>query len=317
MRDKTTITITTLQGSRSWTIDQVIKSAIFYVLAGIATIIVIGAASIYFLLGEMDNFSRLKEQHRTLLITSNELEVSIDEKRTQLAEISEKINDIESMIGMTPQVDGEVHSRLDTARISAAERMLMLRMVPSGVPVEYKGQTSPFGWRYHPLRLTQREFHTGVDLRAPLSTSVYAAADGVVDLVRTNQTVGFGNLVGLTHSLGFRTLYAHLDRVVVSQGDFVQKGQLIAYSGNTGYSNGPHLHYEVRYLNKPLDPVAFMEWDLKSYEAIFEREKKIQWDSVAKGITWQWTLLEQLSSQKEPRLPVQSRLSANSTSTDR
>lgn len=315
MRGKTTITITNVDGSRSYTIDQMIKSVIRYVALGIGALFVIGALTIYFLLGEMDNYRILKDQYKTLLMTNSDLEIAISEKKVQLSEISEKITDIESMIGMEPQKEFEVRSRLDVARISAAERMLMLRTIPSGMPIEYRGVTSPFGWRNHPLRRSQREFHTGLDLRGTVGTPVYATADGVVELIRANQSVGFGNLITLAHAYGFKTLYAHLNRMVVDQGDFVQKGQLIAYSGNTGYSSGPHLHYEVRYLNKPLDPAAFAEWDLRDYEAIFDKEKKVQWDSVVKGIKWQWTLLEQLSSQREQKLLVQSTLSANSTST--
>ncbi|GHV05239.1 peptidase [Campylobacterota bacterium] len=320
MHDSTTVTITTINGSRSYSFDRFIKTVAVYILLGLVAVFTVGAFSILFLLGEMENYNALKEQHKTQLITNNELEKNIIEKRTELTEISDKINDIESMIGISAQTTTaavEMKTRLDTAKISAIERMLMLRLIPSGMPIAYRGQTSDFGWRYHPLRRTQREFHTGADLRAAMSTPVYATADGVVELVHSNPNVGFGNSIGLTHALGFKTLYAHLDRIVVTQGSFIQKGQLIAYSGNTGYSSGPHLHYEIRYLNKPLDPVSFMEWNLQSYEEIFEREKKVQWDSVAKGITWQWTLLEQLSSQREQKLPAPSRLSASSTSMDR
>lgn len=315
MRGKTTITITNVNGSRSYTIDQMIKSVIRYAALGLGALFVIGALTIFFLLGEMDNYRTLKDQYKSLLMTNSDLEIAISEKKNQLSEISDKITDIESMIGMAPQQEFEVRSRLDVARISAAERMLMLRTIPSGMPIEYRGVTSAFGWRNHPLRRSQREFHTGTDFRGNVGTPVYATADGVVELVRANKTVGFGNLITVAHNYGFKTLYAHLDRMTVNQGDFVQKGQLIAYSGNTGYSSGPHLHYEVRYLNKPLDPWSFAQWDLKDYEAIFEKEKKVQWDSVVKGIKWQWTLLEQLSSQKEQKLLAQSTSSVNSIST--
>lgn len=315
MKNKTTITITNINGSKSYTLDEMIKGVIKYIFFGFLVAIFIGAFTIWFLLGEMQNFKTLKEQYKTLLITNSELETSILDKKTELSEISEKITDIESLIGMTPQQEFPKKTRLEIAKISASERKLMLRMVPSGMPMEFKGLTSSFGWRFHPLRRSQREFHTGLDLRASVGTPVYATSDGVVELVRTNQTVGYGNLITLAHAHGFKTLYAHLDRVAVNQGEFVQKGQLIAYSGNTGYSSGPHLHYEVRYLNKPLDPIAFVEWDLKEYESIFDKEKKVQWDSVIKGIKWQWTLLEQLSSQREPKSQALSISSVSSTST--
>ncbi|MDR2152418.1 MAG: peptidoglycan DD-metalloendopeptidase family protein [Helicobacteraceae bacterium] len=318
MRDKTTITITTLNGSKSFTVGEFAKSFAVYALIGLLAVIIIGALSIYFLLGEMENFNRLKEQHKSLLMTSESFKEAIEENNATISELSEKIADIESIAGLTGDFENaDMASKLDLARISLSERMLTLRSVPSGTPIEYRGTTSDFGWRTHPLRRAQREFHTGIDLRARVGTPVYAAADGVVKLTRQNPTVGYGNLITLSHAFGFESLYAHLDRILVQQGAFVKKGQIIAHSGNTGYSNGPHLHYEVRYLNKPLDPTAFMEWDLKNYEAIFGKEKRVQWDSVAKGIAWQWTLLEQLSSQREPKLQAPSKLNANSTSTDK
>jgi murein DD-endopeptidase MepM/ murein hydrolase activator NlpD len=323
MRDKTIITITTINGSRSFTIGEFAKNIAVYIAVGALAIVLIGAFSIYFLLGEMDNFDRLKERHKALLTTSASFEEAIEERNATISELSEKIADIETIAGLTLSAEetksenSEMANRLDLARISLAERMLTLRTVPSGAPIEFRGATSDFGWRNHPLRRTQREFHTGVDLRARMGTPVYAAADGVVELTRQNPSVGYGNLITLSHAFGFKTLYAHLDRVLVAQGAFIKKGQLIAYSGNTGYSNGPHLHYEVRYLNKPLDPTAFMEWDLKSYETIFGEEKRVQWDSVAKGIVWQWTLLEQLSLQKEPKLQAPLKLNASSISTDK
>ncbi|MDR2034560.1 MAG: M23 family metallopeptidase [Helicobacteraceae bacterium] len=322
MRDKITITITTIDGSKSYTIGEATKNAALYIAIGFLILVLFGVCSIYFLLGELDAFDRLKERHKTLLSSSINLEEAIEEKNATIAELGEKIADIESIAGLSSaqqdkKSEKEMTQRLNLARVGVAERMLTLRLVPSGMPIEFRGNTSAFGWRYHPLRRTQREFHTGVDLRARIGTPVYASADGVVEVTRSGQTVGYGNLITLSHSFGFKTLYGHLDRVMVQQGHFVQKGQLIAYSGNTGYSNGPHLHYEVRYLNKPLDPTAFMEWDLQSYETIFDKEKKVQWDSVAKGIAWQWTLLEQLSSQKEPKLQVPSKLNANSISTDK
>ncbi len=313
MRGNTTITITTINGSKSYTIDEMIKGVIGYLALAIGAIFVLGALAIYFLLGEMDNYQALKNQHKHLLLTNSDLEIAIREKQGQLLEISDKVTDIEAMIGMPPQELPSVSARLDLARISASERMLMLRSIPSGMPTEFRGFSSPFGWRNHPLR-RQREFHTGLDFRGPIGTPIYATADGVVELVRPNRTVGFGNLITLSHSYGFKTLYAHLDRMIVNQGQFVQKGQLIGYLGNTGYSTGPHLHYEVRYLNRPLDPKNFVEWDLENYESIFEKEKKVQWDSVIKGIKWQWTLLEQLSSQREQRSLESLTSSVNSTS---
>jgi murein DD-endopeptidase MepM/ murein hydrolase activator NlpD len=98
--------------------------------------------------------------------------------------------------------------------------------------------TSHFGRR-------GRRAHEGVDLRAHSGTPVYAAHDGVVQVSR--RVRGYGNLVLIRHPHGLSTVYGHNSRLIVKSGQKVKQGQLIARSGNTGRSRGPHLHFEVRY----------------------------------------------------------------------
>lgn len=95
--------------------------------------------------------------------------------------------------------------------------------------------------------------HNGIDFGAPIGTQVYAALGGVVTLVRGDNgwNGGYGNYAVIKHSNGVQTLYAHLDSVLVDQGQNVSKGQSIARSGNTGQSTGPHLHFEVRGARNP------------------------------------------------------------------
>ncbi|GHS87536.1 peptidase [Campylobacterota bacterium] len=322
MRDKTTIIISDVHGSVSYTITNTVKQVILYSLGAFAALVLVGVILIYVLADELQNFDRLKERHRALLLSSHSSAQYSDENGslTDDDKNSSGVQEAEgfAFVPFARKIESnDVESQIDAARISAVERMLMLRLMPSGMPIEYRGLTSNYGWRYHPLRRTQREFHTGSDLRAAIGTPVYATADSVVEVTRSNPAVGFGNVITLSHNFGFKTIYGHLSKILVKQGDFVKKGQLIAYSGNSGYSNGPHLHYEIRYLGKPLDPSPFLEWDMRSYEAIFDKEKIVQWDSVVKGVAWQRTLLEQLSLQKEPKLPAPSKLSANSISTDK
>ena len=84
----------------------------------------------------------------------------------------------------------------------------------------------------------------------------------------------------ITHSFGFKTYYAHLNEVLIKVGSFVKKGQLIARTGNSGVSTGPHLHYEVRFLEKPIDPMNFARWDMKNFDSIFTKERSIAWQSL-------------------------------------
>ena len=303
MRDKTIVTITTVSGSKSYTVDQVLKKTIYYILGFLGLLFIGGGVSIYFLYQEMDAYKELREKYYRLMVANSDLELEIKDKKLALDDITDKIADIEEMIGMKPKEGLETDQRLNTAKINAAERLLMLRTIPSGHPVEYQGVTSRFGWRSNPIQPGKQEFHTGIDLRAQMNTPVYATADGIVEVARTNKQIGYGKLLILDHNFGIKTLYAHLNKIIVKPGTFIKKGQVVAYSGNTGYSNGPHLHYEIRYIGIALDPSEFMRWDLQNYEEIFEKERKVRWESLVKGIKWQWTLLEQLSSQKEQKLP--------------
>lgn len=102
-----------------------------------------------------------------------------------------------------------------------------------------------------------QEFHTGIDIAVPEGTEVRATARGVVEYAG-DQRNGYGIVVYINHPGGFITLYGHNSRLLVVPGQEVQAGQVIALSGNTGYSTGPHVHYEIRYQNRVIDPLPFM-----------------------------------------------------------
>lgn len=123
--------------------------------------------------------------------------------------------------------------------------------VPSGKPTAYKRISSPFGTRVHPIT-RKRHTHKGVDLAAPGMTPIYATADGKVTFAKYNG--GYGNLVKINHLNGYKTAYAHMKKIAVSDGADVKKGDLIGYVGTTGRSTGNHLHYEVYYNDGLIDP---------------------------------------------------------------
>ena len=116
--------------------------------------------------------------------------------------------------------------------------------------------TSAFGWRTDPMNGDTR-FHPGVDLRAAYGQDVRAAAGGRVAFA--GEQGGYGLTVVVEHDNGFQTRYAHLSTSAVAAGDTVAAGQLLARSGNSGRSTGPHLHFEVRQHGVPVDPGAWIK----------------------------------------------------------
>lgn len=116
--------------------------------------------------------------------------------------------------------------------------------------------TSHFGMRTHPI-LKKEILHKGIDFRAAMGTPIYATADGKVKMVIESDK-GHGNHVVLQHDEEYKTVYANLSKFAVSAGMTVKKGQLIAYSGNSGASTAPHLHYEVLQNEEHVDPRKFL-----------------------------------------------------------
>ena len=112
--------------------------------------------------------------------------------------------------------------------------------------------SSPFGMRYHPI-LRQHRIHTGVDIAAPTGTAILASEEGIV--VHAGWYGGYGLTVIISHGNQVSTLYAHASQVNVSAGQVVSRGQLIARVGSTGWSTGPHLHFEIRLNGEPVDPL--------------------------------------------------------------
>jgi len=130
-----------------------------------------------------------------------------------------------------------------------------IRPLPLGYPVQATGLSSTFGARLDPLN-GEEAFHEGIDLRGNPGVPVKSTADGKVFEKGYNEDYGW--YVMIKHDNNFTTLYAHNQKVMVGQGDLVQRGQTIALLGNTGRSTGPHLHYEIRRHNRPVNPAKYM-----------------------------------------------------------
>lgn len=122
-------------------------------------------------------------------------------------------------------------------------------------PLAFTRISSGFSMRTHPI-LGGWKMHSGVDFAAPTGTPIHAASDGVVDFVGVQN--GYGNVVILKHAGNISTVYAHMSRFATGfrRGSKISQGDVVGYVGMTGWATGPHLHYEYRVADKPLDPMT-------------------------------------------------------------
>ena len=128
-------------------------------------------------------------------------------------------------------------------------------------PVEGR-VSSPAGFRYSPIS-GAREFHDGVDIAVPVGTTVVAPKAGYV--VATGYSASFGRFLRLAHG-EYESFFAHLDSVPVAVGDRVEQGAHVAYSGNTGWSTGPHLHFGLFFDGQFVDPKTYLTFTAYAYD---------------------------------------------------
>lgn len=145
---------------------------------------------------------------------------------------------IESEIRVQEQSYGEIVKKYDYNKGFFAA-------IPAIKPMEGYYSVKDFGLRMHPV-LGIFKTHEGLDIVNDVGTPVYASGDGIVEMAG-HSGGGYGIVVVIKHGYGYQTLYAHLSKVLVREGQRVKRGDLIAKSGNTGLVSGPHLHYEVRH----------------------------------------------------------------------
>ncbi|MCL2215563.1 MAG: M23 family metallopeptidase [Defluviitaleaceae bacterium] len=117
--------------------------------------------------------------------------------------------------------------------------------------------SSPAGTRYSPIT-GHVEFHDGVDIAIPVGTPIVAPKDGSV--VAAGYSPSFGHFLRIAHANGYTSFYAHLSRFAVTIGDVVRQGYRVAYSGNTGMSTGPHLHFGIFHEGQFIDPITRLDF---------------------------------------------------------
>ncbi|EHE0558262.1 M23 family metallopeptidase [Campylobacter upsaliensis] len=290
LKNKFTITISDINGSRHFYLNQIIKKIVLYTIAFVFLFLISSGFYIKYLDSKIDALDGKREE---LLKKSKELETlnmtmqqSLDEKAAQYAVIEDKIASFEEALGLENENNLTISARLENLNLTNDQQQGILNQIPNGWPITNKGVTGKFGWREHPI-LKRKEFHPGIDLAASIGTPIYAPASGVVEFSGYSNN-GYGYNVILLHNFGFKSVFAHMTRKdVVKAGDFVNKGDLIGYTGNTGLSTGPHLHYEVRFINKTLEPLYFLNLKRKNMNEFFNQERRVPWQSLIKAVSAQ------------------------------
>lgn len=198
-------------------------------------------------------------------VLQKEKAVLLDTAVADLDEKSRVIESILSLVGVDIKIQessrnsggpftGYVGGTGDELILRTDQYLDTIQSVPLGSPVPGV-ITSRFGWRNDPIN-GKSAYHRGVDIRGRRGTDVKATADGKVKL--QNYTKGDGWYILIDHGNGFVTKYAHLKKNLVKKGDPVVRGQVIGLVGSTGRSTGPHVHYEIHYNDKIVNPTRFV-----------------------------------------------------------
>lgn len=195
------------------------------------------------------------------------------------------------MVGTWRQIDALARTlylesvSMDELQLLSKNKEQLSAAVPAIWPIDRKalhnnhiGAFSPR--RFHPV-LHRVIAHTGVDFGCDRGTPVYATGDATVELAQSSgYNGGYGHQVLLDHEFGYKTRYAHLSDILVKPGDRVVRGQIIAHTGNTGRSTGPHLHYEVIHKGVPVNPINYFNRDMSAeeYERLMENLRETNFE---------------------------------------
>lgn len=189
-------------------------------------------------------------------------------ERSALGSMNDKslvstLNDKMNLLEREIVVQSQSFDELRSLALSRADRLSHIPAIQPVSEANLKQMASGYGRRIDPIYGTVK-MHEGMDFACDTGTPVYATGNGTV--CEANWHSGYGNRIDIDHGFGYLTRYAHLSKISVKVGQAVKRGDLIGYSGNTGKSTGPHVHYEVRLKNVPQNPVNYYFYDLTPEE---------------------------------------------------
>jgi murein DD-endopeptidase MepM/ murein hydrolase activator NlpD len=200
----------------------------------------------------------LENKKQELLVLKN----SREKKRQQLQIASARRQDLVKKIESQKEAYERMLDELEEQSKQIASEIRRLQSLGGVRPgwlqwptPGYYRITSPYGWRFHPI-LKSRRFHTGVDIAAPYGSNAIAAANGKV--IYTGWRGGYGHTIIVDHGGGMATMYPHLSKYLVKVGDYVKRNEPVGKIGTSGWSTGPHIHFEVRINGDHVNPMPYL-----------------------------------------------------------
>lgn len=313
MKERVIISISSVHGTHHFQFDKWLRRLLKGVGYCVLIALLVVGSMIFYLKHEADVAKNkqyeleqaskvLNREMSSLKAQNGQLESDLVQRDERIHTVVERLDGLEKVLGAEELPhDHTLDARLDAIAVASSVRSMMLSLIPSGTPVDYRRISSGYGKRIHPI--TGRAIvHRGLDFAVDMGTPIHAPADGVVEVIRPSRTQGSGNFLRLQHAYGFSSSYSHMQKFAVKTGDFVQKGDVIGYTGNSGLSTGPHLHYEVRFVSRPLNPRPFIDWGMDNFETLFSKVGGIRWESLVSKIELRASKQLQLSSPGDVQL---------------
>lgn len=225
---------------------------------------------------KVSNYNSLQHEAEVLRERYDSLQKKVRQTNQQLASLQVLADEVGNAYGIKKQMAGSPdliaeaplvptlgqslaeYSYLRTTNLAGRSRNLFARtdlnVLPAGWPINGRLMDG-FGHRSDPFS-GEGAMHTGVDISAPVGTPIKATADGIV--IHANWYDGYGRCVIVDHGNGYQTLYGHLSRIDVIDGQEIRQNEMVGRVGSSGRSTGPHLHYEVRVHFTPVNPYRFL-----------------------------------------------------------
>ncbi len=224
-----------------------------------ALVAVFSAATVFAVMGVTDanqKYIAINSTKTDLQSQKQELDAALAQTKSLLTQLNTLNSDTKTLLQQAEKEGGVAAEKIEALK-QTYENIEDKQRQQWVLPMQYKVCTSSYGYREHPVA-GEGKFHYGVDLGADLGTPVVAARSGTVEIAEYLDDAGYWVLID--HMDGFDSRYMHMDKYIVTQGQFVVAGQIIGYCGSSGIATGNHLHFGIYKDNQVVNPADYIEF---------------------------------------------------------